>query len=154
MNFKHILILTVLICIVACGSKQQTADAPTAEIASEAYKQYLQSATTGHTYAEALSFHSKKRQEEMIDRIEKQSKKSGKPKEKYQDSFLRMTGRAAKCMSLEKLSDNIEGENTLLTYSGTDTCTEDSKAKIKVSVNLINENGWKIRSEKVNISFE
>jgi len=142
MNAKFILIATVATVLMGCTSDKSP---------NQVYLEYNSKVIDGINYDEEKAYYSKRKLQEVESKFPQYMTQMKKSREEVIEFYLNFSREVAKCKEIKLVSENINGDISLLEYSQRDICGNESNSAEKQVVRMVMENGWKLDSVEVSL---
>lgn len=142
MKFRVPGAVALALCVAAGGAA--ASDTPDA-----VYRAYYAKVIEGRSFDEDIGFHTAARRDEVLAQVRTQAEGSGRTPEEMQTLYLRFTQQLAQCGTLALTREEVADGTAQIVYAVTDTCGGPGGELV---VEMIDEDGWKIRSDELTVT--
>jgi hypothetical protein len=142
MNFKLMLIATVITFLIGCTSDKSP---------NQFYLEYKSKVNDGINYDEEKVYYSKRKLQEVEFKFPRYIEQMKKSREEVIGFYLKFSREVAKCKEITLISETINGDKSIIEYSQKDICGNESNSLEKQVVRMVKESGWKLDSVEVSL---
>jgi hypothetical protein len=122
--FKLLSLPLILFLLLACSSEKSP---------GQVYEEYNSRAIQGINYDDDMAYYTKRKQEEVI------------------KVYIEFSRALAKCKEITLVKEVVDLNTAVLEYSQKDICGNESTSQEKLSIQMINEGGWKIDDIEISL---
>jgi hypothetical protein len=121
------------------------------KLPSQVYEEYNSMVIRGIDFEDEKAYFTKRKQEEVESKMPQYMKSMNKNRVEVIKVYLDFSRELAKCKEISLVKEEITGNTATLEYLQKDICGNASTSLEKQSIQMINENGWKIDDVVVSI---
>ena len=115
------------------------------------YEEYNSKVIQGIAFADEKAYFTKRKQEEVESKMPQYMESMNKTRVEVIKVYLEFSRALAKCKEITLVKEELAGNKATLEYSQKDICGNESTSQGKQTIQMINENGWKIDDVVVSI---